>query len=115
LIASLVAAVTLVPMLSSKLLSKAMEDKGRRYWFDRVMTRVNNGYRRVLRWVIGHRKTTIFGTLAAIILSLGLIPFVGAEFLPSSDQGQVQIEVETPAGSTLDYTKSVVEQVNENL
>src|SRR5690625_6216491 len=35
LIASLVVAVTLVPMLSSKLLSQAMEDKGSTYWLDR--------------------------------------------------------------------------------
>ncbi|MEN1967720.1 efflux RND transporter permease subunit [Lentibacillus sp. N15] len=113
LIASLIAAVTLVPMLSSKLLSKAMEDNGRRYWFDRVLTRVNNGYQRVLRWVLKHRKTTIFGTLAAIIASVCLIPFIGAEFIPSSDEGQIQIQVETPAGSSLEYTEKVVEQVND--
>src|SRR5690625_1110436 len=55
LIASLVVAVTLVPMLSSKLLSKAMEDDGRRYWFNTFLEKVNNGYRRVLKWVLSHR------------------------------------------------------------
>src|SRR5690625_4730186 len=49
LIASLVVALTLVPMLSSKLLSKAMEDKGRRYWFNSFLERVGNVYRSVLR------------------------------------------------------------------
>ncbi|WP_088052249.1 efflux RND transporter permease subunit [Virgibacillus dakarensis] len=115
LIASLVVAVTLVPMLSSKLLSKAMEDHGRRYWFDRFMNRVNNGYRNVLKWVLKHRKTTVFGTLAAIIASLALVPFIGAEFIPASDQGQVQIQVEAPAGSSLKHTEEIVEQVNGKL
>src|SRR5699024_10656899 len=42
LIASLVAAVSLVPMLSSKLLAQVME-KGHRYWFDRLLEKLNNG------------------------------------------------------------------------
>src|SRR5690625_22410 len=91
LIASLVVAVTLVPMLSSKLLSKAMEDDGRRYWFNTFLEKVNNGYRRVLKWVLSHRKTTVFGTIIAIIASLALIPLIGAEFIPASDQGQIEI------------------------
>ncbi|WP_099159434.1 efflux RND transporter permease subunit [Virgibacillus ndiopensis] len=115
LIASLIVAVTLVPMLSSKLLSKAMEDNGRRYWFDSFLNRVNSGYRNVLKWVLKHRKTTVIGTIVAIVASLGLIPFIGAEFIPSSDQGQIEIRVEAPAGSSLEYTNSIVEQVNDKL
>src|SRR5690625_1347616 len=116
LIASLVIAVTLVPMLSSKLLSKAMDkDQGRRYWFDRFLGRVNDGYRSVLKWVLKFRKTTIAGTLIAIIASLALIPFIGAEFIPSSDQGQVEVSVETAPGSSLKHTETVVDQVNDKL
>lgn len=116
LIASLVVAVTLVPMLSSKLLSKAMEkDQGRRYWFDRFLGRVNNGYRSVLKWVLKFRKTTVAGTLIAIVASLALIPFIGAEFIPSSDQGQVEINVETAPGGSLKYTEDIVEQVNKKI
>ncbi|SEP74403.1 hydrophobic/amphiphilic exporter-1, HAE1 family [Virgibacillus subterraneus] len=115
LIASLVVAVTLVPMLSSKLLTKAMEDKGRRYWFDRFLDRVNNGYRSVLRWVLKHRKTTVFGTIIAIAGSLALTPLIGAEFIPSSDQGQMEIRVEAAPGSSLEHTQGIVDQINEQL
>lgn len=115
LIASLVVSVTLVPMLSSKLLSKAMEDNGRRYWFDRFLGRVNNGYRSVLRWVLGHRKTTVSGTILAIVASLALTPLIGAEFIPASDQGQVEISVEAAPGSTLEYTEEIVNEINEKL
>src|SRR5699024_2107441 len=62
LLASLIVAITLVPMLSSKLLSKAMED-GRRYWFDRLLTKLNNAYASVLKRVLRFRKTTVFLTL----------------------------------------------------
>ncbi|WP_077329271.1 efflux RND transporter permease subunit [Virgibacillus siamensis] len=115
LIASLVVAVTLVPMLSSKLLSKAMEESGRRYWFDRFLGWVNDRYRGVLRWVLSHRKTTIGGTFLAIAASLALTPLIGAEFIPASDQGQMEISVEAPPGSKLEYTEKVVDQINAEL
>jgi HAE1 family hydrophobic/amphiphilic exporter-1 len=116
LIASLVVAVTLVPMLSSKILSKAMDSgQGRRYWFNRFLERVNNGYRSVLKWVLKYRKTTVLGTIAAIIASLALIPFIGAEFIPSSDEGQINISVETAPGSSIKHTTAAVDRVNEKL
>ncbi|SES87588.1 hydrophobic/amphiphilic exporter-1, HAE1 family [Oceanobacillus limi] len=115
LIASLVVALTLVPMLSSKLLSKAMEDHGRRYWFNRFLDRVGNGYARILKWTLKHRKTTVAATIIAIIGSLALTPLIGAEFMPASDQGQVQVNVETATGTSLSQTEEVVEKVNERL
>src|SRR5690625_1727046 len=115
LIASLVVAITLVPMLSSKLLSKAMEEKGSTYWFDRFLERLNDFYRSVLKRVLKFRKTTIIGTLMAIVASLALIPFIGAEFIPSADEGQIDITVETTPGSSLAYAEDIVEQVNEKL
>ncbi|ALX49916.1 efflux RND transporter permease subunit [Lentibacillus amyloliquefaciens] len=115
LIASLIAAVTLVPMLSSKLLAKATEDSGKRYWFNRFLNRVNNVYRAVLKWVLGHRKTTVFGTILIIAGSLASIPMIGASFMPSSDQGQLQVTVETQPGSSLEHTQNVAEDVNEKL
>src|SRR5690625_3884027 len=68
LIASLVVAVTLVPMLSSKMLSKAMEKQDKPYWFDQFLARVNNIYQAILKWVLKHRKTTIVGTIIAIAI-----------------------------------------------
>src|SRR5699024_3190149 len=102
-------------MLSSKLLSKATEDSGRRYWFNRFLERVKNSYRAVLKWVLGHRKTTVFGTMAIIVGSLALIPMIGASFMPSSDQGQLQVNIETQSGSSLEHMQSVTEDVNEKL
>lgn len=115
LIASLVVAVTLIPMLASKLLSKAMEDNGRRYWFDRFMNRFNNGYKGILKKVLRFRKTTIFASLAIIIGSLALIPFIGTEFIPEGDQGQLEVSIETPVGTTEEQTTAIAEQVNDKL
>ncbi|MEF2292919.1 efflux RND transporter permease subunit [Virgibacillus dokdonensis] len=115
LITSLVVAITLVPMLSSKLLQKALQDSGKRYWFDRFLGWINAKYKKVLKWVLGHRKTTVFVTILAIVGSLALTPFIGAEFIPSADQGQLEIRVETTPGSSLEHTEDIVDQVNKEL
>ncbi|MFB9974413.1 efflux RND transporter permease subunit [Allobacillus sp. SKP2-8] len=113
LIASLIASITLIPMLSSKLLTKAMQDSGRRYWFDRFLDKVVAIYQKMLRSVLRFRKTSILGTLAIIVATLFLIPQLGAAFIPEADQGQIEISVETPTGTTLSATREVVDQVNE--
>ncbi|GIP35343.1 efflux RND transporter permease subunit [Paenibacillus sp. J2TS4] len=125
LIASLVVSLTLVPMLSSKLLKlkKNGEDKGTgkdgrkralgRFfaWFGRIL----NVYKGVLKWVLSHRKTTVFLTIAVLVGSLALTPFIGMEFFPASDQGEITISIETDAGSNLHETEKVTEQVDEVL
>lgn len=114
LIASLIVAITLVPMLSSKLLSKAMEE-GRRYWFDRFLEKLNNAYARALKKVLKFRKTSIFTTILLMIVSVALIPFVGAEFIPAGDQGQLTVNVETAPGTSEKETKKVVDQVSDKM
>jgi len=113
LVASLVVAITLVPMLSSKLLSKAMEKDGRRTWFDRFLDKVRTRYSSGLKRILKFRKTTVFITILAIVGSLALIPLIGAELMPAADQGQAQITVETEVGTNSDYMLGIVEQVNE--
>lgn len=115
LIASLVVAVTLVPMLSSKLLSKVMDKQDKKYWFDTFLGHVINAYRKGLEKALKFRKTTILITILSIIGSLALIPFIGAEFIPESDQGQVEISVETEPGSSINHTTKIVDEINERL
>ncbi|GEN44242.1 efflux RND transporter permease subunit [Alkalibacillus haloalkaliphilus] len=113
LIASLAASVTLIPMLSSKLLTKAVNQGGRRYWFDRFLSRVITIYQKMLRGVLKFRKTMILGTFAIVVGSLFLLPQLGAAFIPEADQGQIEISVETPSGTNLETTENVADRVNE--
>src|SRR5699024_5167601 len=114
LLASLIVAVTIVPMLSSKLLSKAMED-GRRYWFDTLLGKIADFYETILEKVLKFRKTSVFVTLVLIAGSIAATPFIGAEFIPAGDQGQLDIKVETRASSSLAATEEVTDQVNKEL
>ncbi|MDC3415968.1 efflux RND transporter permease subunit [Aquibacillus salsiterrae] len=115
LVASLVVAITLIPMLSSKFLTKALEENGRRYWFDRLLNRVIRMYQKALLSSLKRRKTTLAITTALVAGSLALIPMIGTEFIPAGDQGQISISVETPTGSKLDDTENVTNQVNKEL
>ncbi|MBH0230618.1 efflux RND transporter permease subunit [Halobacillus yeomjeoni] len=115
LVASLAVSVTLIPMLSSKLLTKSLRSNGRRYWFDRFLDKVNEKYRSVLRWVLKFRKTTIFATIALMAGSVALIPAIGAEFIPPSDQGQIQIRAEMPDGTSMEKTEEFTTRMDEEL
>src|SRR5699024_762076 len=112
LLASLVVAVTVVPMLSSKLLSKAMEDSGKRYWFDRFLHWLNERYAGGLRKVLRFRKTSILVVLLFIGGSLAAIPWIGAEFIPAGDQGQMSINVDVKPGTRSEEIEDIVEEMN---
>lgn len=112
LIASLVVAITLVPTLSSKMLARVkLQSEKKENALDRFGGRILTVYKKALKWVLSHRKTTVSATIVLLITSFALTPFIGAEFMPSSDQGQFQIAVETPSGTSLEETKKVTDEV----
>lgn len=117
LLASLVIALTLIPMLSSRLLgtkvaTKEEEESG---WFNRSFSMLRKAYLKFLVFALKWRKMVIAATVGLIILSLLLVPFIGTDFIPSLDQGQVSIGMKTESGTTLEETEKMVKQVNEKL
>ena len=114
LFASLVVAVTLVPMLSSKLLSKAMED-GRRYWFDRFLTKLNNIYATCTEKSVEVPKNIYLATISLNCWKYCTNPFYWSRVYSAGDQGQMEIKSRnTPWKYIGTYTK-IVEQVNDVL
>jgi HAE1 family hydrophobic/amphiphilic exporter-1 len=113
LICSLMVALSLVPMLASKLV-ESPEERHKKYesqpswigWIadasEGLLRRLDNTYRDVLRVVLRHRAFTIFCALSALGGSIALLPMIGTEFLPPSDEGEVRIEGEMEVGTRLD-------------
>ncbi|GAA4711631.1 efflux RND transporter permease subunit [Brevibacillus fulvus] len=120
-IAALVFSIMLVPMLSSRILKKLPNHslhEGYRginplVWFNIGFKKVEHGYYRLLKWALGHRKTIIFATIVMLVGSLALTPMIGAEFIPSMDQGQVTINIKMPNGTVLAETEKVAKQVEQ--
>src|SRR5690606_28064896 len=61
------------------------------------------------------KKTTLLTMFAGLIGSLSLVPFIGMEFIPGADQGQMQISVEAPNGTKLEEMLPIVEKVGSLL
>ncbi|MGO4888770.1 efflux RND transporter permease subunit [Anaerobacillus sp. MEB173] len=120
LFTALAASLTLIPMLSSKLLKgKAIkfeeDDEEKVRGFNKLLFKLKNFYGRVLEWSLKHRKTVVFSTIGLIAGSLALATMIGTAFIPPSDQGQIQINVKTQSGSQLAETGAVVSEINEHL
>ncbi|WP_332697096.1 efflux RND transporter permease subunit [Halalkalibacter lacteus] len=121
LIASLIVALTIVPMLSGLLLPKIIVEEDPKGLakisanIGKVFDKVDNLYRSVLRWVINHKKTIVFGTLFLLIASLGGVKFVGVELIPAFDQGEISASFEMPPGTSLEETRETLTQLEEYL
>ena len=121
LVASLVVSVTIVPMMSSKLLimyeyNETNKPKGIvkfQIWFDGRFNKFIDWYQGVLVAALGHKKTTILIVTALLIGSCCLVPLIGAELFPSQDSGQINISIELPSNTVLEETEKVALQVEE--
>jgi HAE1 family hydrophobic/amphiphilic exporter-1 len=118
LLMSLVVAVTLVPMLCSRLLRRAQPRAGNAVasgrlgrlfarWMELWEAFVAR-YRGVLQWALARRWAVIGIAVLSLVGSLALVPVVGISFVPKMDQSQFLVTVETPIGSSVKRTDQVV-------
>ncbi|AQS63581.1 Multidrug resistance protein MdtB [Rhizobium rhizogenes] len=119
---SLFVAFTLDPMLSSVWYDPDTHPDTKRGPVGRLVARFDRGfewlaerYRRLIGWTLRHRLATLLTTSGIFIGSLFMVPLVGVEFVPDTDEGRFQVTVTAPAGSSLDYTTAKVRQVENAL
>lgn len=82
---SLIFSLTVIPVLCSFFLRGGSEDDT---WIMRVVKRP---YLPALRWSLANRRKMLYGSLAALGLSLALVPFLGSEFVPVLEEGSIMI------------------------
>jgi HAE1 family hydrophobic/amphiphilic exporter-1 len=122
LICSLVVSLSLLPMLASRLLkhpagrersagdSTEVAAAGDRRSLParasaaarRITDKLDRAYQRALCWALDHRALIIGAAFALLAGSLMLLPFIGSEFLPPSDEGEVRVTGELEVGARLD-------------
>ena len=100
LLASLLVALTVVPMLGYKLI-RVREG----YGSGRLWTRVSNFYRGILKWSLRHRWATLGIAALIFLISLVFVRLIEVELLPASDEGQFQVSLEYPVGTSLNITE----------
>ncbi|PPE67678.1 efflux RND transporter permease subunit [Caldimonas caldifontis] len=104
-------ALTLSPMMCSKLLrhnpNPSRFDRG----MERALVALTNGYERMLAWTLHHRWIIVLTMVASGAASWWLFTSMRSELAPIEDRGVVLINVNAPDGSTLAYTEKYMLEI----
>ncbi|NQU43415.1 efflux RND transporter permease subunit [bacterium] len=118
LLCALGVALTLIPMLSSRFMKIGRQTQAGhpdtpappKHGF---LSSLEGTYSALLHSALRHRFLTIFLSLAILGASLLLIPWVGTELMPQSDEGEVRVDIEMEVGTRLGVSELTVDQVEE--
>jgi multidrug efflux pump subunit AcrB len=83
--------------------------------FERGFTWLRAHYHALLKRAVVHPKSVIIGFLVIVLLSFGLAPFLGENFFPSVDSGQILMHVRAQPGTRIEETARLLEQVEQTV
>lgn len=121
---SLMVSLAVVPFMSSRMLTdKAMVKKGAGKFFlsslfhrlGKWLDNLGEKYKIWLHWALGHRRRVILSVVVLIALSLGMVPQIGAEFMPQSDSGEIEVTLEADKGAKLEDVDKLAAAVEAKL
>jgi len=132
MLASYVLSRTLVPVLVNFLLGAEHSFEGhsdfdsaksaRRSIFGRINNRFNQGYfwvqdryTRALETVLDNRRPALVASIAIMSTAFLLVPFVGRDFFPAVDAGQIRLHVRAQPGTRIETTKVLFSQVEDQI
>lgn len=102
LLGTLVLSITIIPVVSSLVLKATPHS-------ETFLTRfLNKFYAPLLDFFVRNPKKVILGAFVFLIASLSLFPFVGKNFMPALDEGDVVLSVETTPSISLDQSKDLM-------
>ncbi|WP_025448831.1 efflux RND transporter permease subunit [Helicobacter pylori] len=102
LLGTLVLSVTIIPVVSSLVLKATPHSET---FLTRFLNRI---YAPLLEFFVHNPKKVILGAFVFLIASLSLFPFVGKNFMPTLDEGDVVLSVETTPSISLDQSKDLI-------
>ncbi|MFZ3590770.1 efflux RND transporter permease subunit [Bacillus sp. DJP31] len=111
LLASLLVAITIVPMLSHALFKKGLphkheEDKPRK---------LESAYNSLLTWTLNHKIITSLIAVGMLVGSLFLVPIIGVSFLPADEEKMVVATYKPLPGQTLEEVEEIATKAEEML
>ncbi|MFA6984330.1 MAG: efflux RND transporter permease subunit [Sedimentibacter sp.] len=113
LLSSLVIALTLVPMLSSKLISvKNLESEEAQ---EKKHGPLVVFYKKILSFSLRHRLITILISIALFVVSVLMVTSVGAEFFPATDEGMINISATLPSGSEIEEIDALLKEIQDTI
>ena len=124
LVMSLVTSMTVVPMFAGNYVNNIHRNHAPKQLdfinklldlFDRFINKLDAIYGRFLKWAVWHKKRTLLVVMILFVGSLSLLPSIGMELMPSSDEGEFSVTVKAPKGSQLEVVNDLSLQVEEIL
>jgi CzcA family heavy metal efflux pump len=130
MLASYVLSRTLVPVLVNFLLGAEHSFEGHsedetdasHSIFSRINQRFNQGYAWVqarytaaLESFLAHRRPALIASIAVMLSAFVLLPFIGRDFFPSVDAGQIKLHVRARPGTRIEGTKVIFSQVEDEI
>ncbi|MDN4753456.1 efflux RND transporter permease subunit [Porphyromonadaceae bacterium W3.11] len=119
MVMSLFTALTLTPMLSSRLLKEAPRtgEKIHRSKFyiasEKMFNKLENGYKSLLGWVVFHKSLTILIALFIFVFTMFIGRNVGTDYIPDIDASTVAVVFETEVGTSAVETDSISQKILE--
>ena len=113
ILASLLVAVTVTPVLCAYLLpnSKAVQEERE----SRLVTWLKGRYARTLERVLARPKQVLIGAVVALALAAACVPLLGSSFLPEFNEGALTVSVVTVPGTSLEESNAIGKRVEEIL
>lgn len=116
LLASLLTALTLTPMLSSLLIRKQVKGKKKLYKFgETIFSALENQYSKLLKWAIYHKFLVIVFSGLVLAGTLFLSRFLGSDYFPDFDTADVIISIETEEGMGVAETERIAMMVESEI
>jgi multidrug efflux pump subunit AcrB len=85
------------------------------YAFNRQFERLRGFYISLLDLALEHRKAVLCGFMFFAVGSLGLIHFIGSDFFPTVDSGQLRLHARTPVGTRLEQAEVIFGQIEDEI
>jgi HAE1 family hydrophobic/amphiphilic exporter-1 len=111
IVMSLLAAITLTPMMTSRMLRKDLKrSKGFNLIYgpiERGLNGLDKAYGRLINWSVRHRTRIM--VIATVVFILTLLPgyFLGFENMPASDNSRISATVELPVGTRMEISREI--------
>lgn len=105
LIASLIVALTVVPMMAAGLLKTTQER------VHPIFNKILNRYEKALRWSLSHRIAVVVITIGLLAVSVGAVMVRGMEFMGESDSDQISVSVKMDEDTTFDEAVKIADEV----
>ncbi len=113
ILASLLVAVTVTPVLCAALLptAKAVQEERE----SQLVRWLKARYRRTLDWVLARPKRVVGGAVAALLAAIACLPLLGSSFLPEFNEGALTVSVVTVPGTSLQEADAIGRRVEQIL